>query len=301
MKLLILRSSVKNITGDYLESIGKNAMKDNLDRFLHSLFKYPVAECSMLQSPISKHNMLFCTFRSAGQQRDMLKKSSQLQKIGDTGLSVSRIGLGGGGIGGLYTPVSEQQAVDTVLKAFDLGITYLDTAPLYGMGKSEIAIGKAIAKHKPERLTISTKVGILPSGDSIKYDFGREGILKSFESSLTRLGLDRIDIAFIHYPEDHYDEALANAYTALLELKSQGRIRAIGVGMNQWQMEERFAREGSFDCFLLAGRYTLLDQSAISTFLPLCLEKGISVILGGPFNSGILASDSDRTSHLQLH
>ena len=115
------------------------------------------------------------------------------------------------------------------------------------------------------------------------------GALRSFQSSLDRLGLDRVDILYIHDPDDHYDRAVADTVPVLLELKAQGRVKAIGAGMNQWQMELAFARQGHFDCFLLAGRYTLLDQTALPEFLPYCVEHGISVVAGGPYNSGILA------------
>jgi len=121
------------------------------------------------------------------------------------------------------------------------------------------------------------------------FDFSRRGALRAFESSLERLGLARVDMLFIHDPDDHFERAVAETVPVLLELRTQGRVRAIGAGMNQWQMELAFAKLGHFDCFLLAGRYTLLDQSALSEFMPYCAEHGISVVAGGPYNSGILA------------
>lgn len=120
--------------------------------------------------------------------------------------------------------------------------------------------------------------------------------MRSFEESLERLGLDRLDVLLIHDPDDNYDRAIGEAYPTLADLRSQGLVKAIGAGMNQWQMLARFAREGDFDCFLLAGRYTLLDQSGLDELLPLCQEKGISVVLGGPYNSGVLASDLSRSA-----
>lgn len=213
------------------------------------------------------------------------------REIGKTGVFVSSLGLGGGGIGGLYTSVSETQAVSTVLKALDLGVSYIDTAPLYGLGKSETAVGKAIEQRKRMSFVISTKVGILISGNSTVYDFTEEGVMKSFQRSLQRLGLESVDIVFIHDPVNYYTDVVSKAYSCLRDLKSRGLCRAIGVGMNEWEMEQRFAMERDFDCFLLAGRYTLLDQSSLRSFLPLCQKKGIGVIMGGPFNSGILASD----------
>ena len=123
------------------------------------------------------------------------------------------------------------------------------------------------------------------------FDYSRDGILRSLEESLQRLNLDRIDITYIHDADDHWEQAMGEAYPTLADLRSQGVVKAIGVGMNQWEMEARFAREGDFDCFLLAGRYTLLDQSSLAYLMPVGLEKNISLVLGGPYNSGILASD----------
>jgi D-threo-aldose 1-dehydrogenase len=121
------------------------------------------------------------------------------------------------------------------------------------------------------------------------FDFSAAGVRATFESSLERLGLERVDILFVHDPDDHHAQAVAEAFPVLMELRAQGRVKAIGAGMNQWQMELDFARRGFCDCFLLAGRYTLLDQSALAEFLPYCLEHGIAVVAGGPYNSGILA------------
>ena len=152
---------------------------------------------------------------------------------------------------------------------------------------------RGIARH---RYVLSTKVGRVlrpdPAGSGKTmwaFDFSREGALASLASSLDRLDLERVDIVFVHDPDDHHEAALEGAYPALVELRDRGRIRAIGAGMNQWQMELAFARQGVSDCFLLAGRYTLLDQSALAEFLPYCVEHRISVIAGGPYNSGILA------------
>ena len=226
--------------------------------------------------------------------------------IGNTELRVTRVGLGGAPMGGLTTDAGQQTAISTVRRAHELGIRYFDTAPLYGIGKSETYYGEALAGVPRKEFVLSTKVGRVlnpigaaPNADAhgavasleAVFDFSRDGVLRSLEESLVRLGLDRVDIALIHDPDDHYPQALREAFPTLAELRSQGVIRAIGAGMNQWEALARFAREGDFDCFLLAGRYTLLDQSALAELLPLCVEKSISVILGGPYNSGILASD----------
>ena len=227
-------------------------------------------------------------------------------EIGNTGLRVTRLGLGGAAIGGLYSDVLQDAGAQTIQRGLALGVRYFDTAPLYGHGKSERYYAQALAGVNRETFVISTKVGRLlnpagPMPDTDTYvslppfeavfDFSRDGVLRSLEESLHRLDLDRVDIALIHDPDDHYEQAIGEAYPTLAELRSQGVVRAIGAGMNQWEMLARFAREGDFDCFLLAGRYTLLDQSGLVELLPLCQQKGISLILGGPYNSGILASD----------
>ena len=227
-------------------------------------------------------------------------------EIGTTGLRVTRLGLGGAALGGLFTNVSEDAAIQTVERGFELGVRYFDTAPLYGHGKSERFFGQTLPGMPRGDFILSTKVGRvlnpvetaqetdiyvnLPPFQPV-FDFSRDGVLRSLEESLQRLGLDRVDIALIHDPDDHYPQAISEAFPALAELRSQGVVKAIGVGMNQWQTLGRFAQDGDFDCFLLAGRYTLLDQSGLAELLPLCQQKRISIILGGPYNSGILASD----------
>ena len=227
-------------------------------------------------------------------------------EIRNTGVEVTRVGLGGAPLGGLFADVGIEAAAATVLKAYELGVRYFDTAPLYGSGRSELAYAEALRNLDRDSFVISTKVGRvlvpvegspeseqfvnLPAMEPV-FDFSRDGILRSLEDSLERLGLDRIDIALLHDPDDHYAQAIGEAYPVLADLRSQGVIRAIGAGMNQWEMLADLAREGDFDCFLLAGRYTLLDTSSLAELLPLCAQKGIGIILGGPYNSGILASD----------
>ena len=217
--------------------------------------------------------------------------------MGDTGLHVTCLGLGGAGLGEIYGPVTDSEADSTIAKALALGIRYLDTAPLYGSGSSETRIGHYFASHgKPADLVLSTKVGriVRPESEGTQEplpNYTSQGALKSFEGSLQRLGVDAIDILYIHDPDDHYEEAITGAYKALAELRQTGRVKAIGAGMNQWEMELRFAQEGDFDCFLQAGKYTLIDQSAGEKFLPYCQEKGISVVAGAPFSYGVLAAD----------
>jgi D-threo-aldose 1-dehydrogenase len=166
-------------------------------------------------------------------------------------------------------------------------------------------MGACLQSHPRESFVLSTKAGrvLVPTGSgevedhqyrdvlplNPVFDFSRDGILRSFESSLERLALDRIDILLLHDPDDHYEAALKEAFPALLSLKEQGVVAAVGAGMNQWEMLYDFAREVDVDCFLLAGRYTLLDQSSLPKLLPECERRGIAVLLGGPYNSGILA------------
>ena len=208
-------------------------------------------------------------------------------QIGSSEIKVTDIGMGGAPL----VSTEESNAIETLQTAYNEGIRYFDTAPYYGTGISEIYFGKFLSSVKRNSFVISTKVGRLIENQEIRFDYTREGILRSLDESLKRLNLDHIDIALIHDPDDHYRQALNESFPTLSDLKSQGIIKAIGCGMNQWQMLLDFANNADFDCFLLAGRYTLLDHSAMYSLMPKCLEKNISIILGGPYNSGILASD----------
>ena len=237
--------------------------------------------------------------------------------IGGTGVMVTRLGFGGASIGGLYRPVAFRDAVATVRRAWDLGIRHFDTAPLYGYGASEQRVGAALAGRPRDDFVLSTKVGRLvmaadeiPDGADVDrqvfdgrengaytdtadrrivFDYSGDGVRRSIEESLGRLGLDRIDVALIHDPDRHWRAAIGEAFPALARLRDEGLVRAIGVGMNQVPMMSRFARDGDFDVFLLANRYTLLDHEALETLLPLCAERGIAVMIGGVMNSGVLA------------
>jgi D-threo-aldose 1-dehydrogenase len=223
-------------------------------------------------------------------------------EIGKTGVYVSRLGLGGVALSGAppatdpHQATSEAESIALIQRSLALGLNYLDTAPMYGVGASERRYGQALRGVARDRYVLSTKVGRVlrptePGSSQLawEFDFSTEGARSSFASSLERLGLERIDILFIHDPDDHYQQALTQALPVLMELRAQGQVRAIGAGMNQWQMELQFAQTGHCDCFLLAGRYTLLDQTALPEFLPYCVEHNISVVAGGPYNSGILA------------
>ncbi|MBV9817213.1 MAG: aldo/keto reductase [Solirubrobacterales bacterium] len=228
---------------------------------------------------------------------------------------MSALGFGGAAIGGLFEAVAERTALDTVTRALELGVTYLDTAPHYGLGISERRIGQALrsARLARDSYVLSTKVGRLlrplrpgeraPSegfatSEPLRrvFDFSRDGIRRSLEESLARLGLDRVDIVYLHDPDEHEDEVYATGYRALAELRSEGLVRAIGVGMNQSEMLARFVRRFDLDVVLIAGRYSLLDQGALDELLPACLERDVGVVVGGAFNSGLLA-DPDADAH----
>jgi D-threo-aldose 1-dehydrogenase len=242
---------------------------------------------------------------------------SQRVPLGRTGLKVTRLAFGGASIGGLFADVDDEQAIGTVRHAWDLGIRTFDTAPLYGYGASERRIGVALADRPRDEYVLSTKVGRLvrapsmigPDDDidrqlldgredafyvrrepaKMIFDYSGDGIRRSLEESLERLGLERIDIALIHDPDDHWEAAIGEAWPALERLRAEGVIRAVGAGMNQSAMLARFARETDMEVFLLAGRYTLLDQDALEELLPACLERGIAIFIGGVMNSGVLA------------
>lgn len=231
-------------------------------------------------------------------------------RIGQTELEVTRLGLGTAPIGNLLREVPEEDARGAFTAAFDAGVRYIDTAPFYGYGLAENRVGRALAQKNRDDFVISTKVGrlIRPGrrsgtelydGDKSFYlanpemccvlDYGYDGVMRSHEDSLQRLGLDRVDILHIHDPDDHFDWAVNGACKALDRLRGEGTIKAVSAGMNQWEMLSRFMDHGDFDCFLLAGRYSLLDQTALPEFLQKCVERGVSIILGGVFNSGLLA------------
>ncbi|MEA2123446.1 MAG: D-threo-aldose 1-dehydrogenase [Solirubrobacteraceae bacterium] len=237
--------------------------------------------------------------------------------VGATALRVTRLGLGTAPLGGWPTLVGDDVARATIRHAYDHDVRLFDTAPLYGHGTSERRLGEVLAGVPRESFVLTTKVGrLLRRGAPLHtdaaydgrslfagehdanpvYDFSYDGALRSLEESLERLGLDRVDAAYIHDPDDHYEAALSGAYRALDRLRAEGVITAVGVGMNQSAMLARFAREGDFDVFLLAGRYTLLEQGALDDLLPACAERGASVVLGGVFNSGLLV-DPRADSH----
>jgi D-threo-aldose 1-dehydrogenase len=221
---------------------------------------------------------------------------------------MTELSLGCAQLGNLYRAVSDDEAAATVHAAWDLGIRYFDTAPHYGLGLSERRLGAALAGRNRDDYVLSTKVGRMleplappygrdPGGFDVPathrrvWDFSRDGILRSLEESLERLGLDRVDVVYLHDPDEHWAEALNEGYPALEELRREGVVSAIGAGMNQAAMLADFVRNTDVDILMLAGRYTLLEQGALDELLPLCLEHGVVVVAAGVFNSGVLARD----------
>jgi D-threo-aldose 1-dehydrogenase len=237
----------------------------------------------------------------------MISAPQRLRRLGTSPVFVTELSLGGAAIGNLFSAVDDVTARATVDAAWDGGIRTFDTAPHYGLGLSERRLGDAL-RHRPrDDYVVCTKVGRLlapasppyqrdpggfavPATHSRVLDFTGDGVRRSLTDSLDRLGLDQVDIALIHDPDDHGEQALREAYPALEQLRSQGCVRAIGVGMNQAEMLTRFVTDTDIDLVLIAGRYTLLDQSAADTLLPAALDRGVSVIAGGVFNSGVLAA-----------
>ena len=239
------------------------------------------------------------------------------KEIGNTGLKVSTLGFGAASIGNLYKAVSDDDANKTLRATIESGINLFDTAPRYGLGLSERRVGDALRKLDRSEYVISTKVGRILTPDVLAktnqlryefdtpmpfdahYDYTYDGIMRSYEDSLQRLGLASIDILLVHDigPFTHgekdsyyYEQLKSSGFKALEELKKNKQIKAVGLGVNETEICERAMDLGQFDCFLLAGRYSLLEQEAMNTFLPKCIKHGASIVLGGPYNSGILAT-----------
>jgi D-threo-aldose 1-dehydrogenase len=242
-------------------------------------------------------------------------------RLGNGGLDFTEIGLGTAPLGNLYRAITEQAAQALLDRAWEAGIRYFDTAPVYGLGLAETRLNHFLRGKPREAYVLSTKVGrwlrACPEAERLDperwieapcrqqvYDYTHDGVLRSLEFSLERLGVDRVDILFVHDIDvsNHGSRAAVDAHVATLmdpasgghraltRLRDEGVIRAFGAGVNEWEVCETLARQGDFDLFLLAGRYTLLEQEALSTMLPLCHEKGIGIVIGGPYNSGILAT-----------
>ena len=239
--------------------------------------------------------------------------------VGKTGVTVTRLGLGGAGLSGMvladgiYQGSGYDEALQIIRRSYELGIRHFDTAPLYGMGRSEVRYGSVLSELPRDSFSLATKVSrrLVPEDPSdlsisdddgipeytYEFDFTAPGIRQTLESSLERLRLDSVDILYLHDSDaagQHSDHQFAEGLEALVELRNKGVVKAIGMGMNQWEVTTRMVRRFDLNVILLAGRYTLLDQSALPEFMPLCVERGVSLSIGGPFNSGILASDLDK-------
>jgi D-threo-aldose 1-dehydrogenase len=219
---------------------------------------------------------------------------------------LTELSLGCAQLGNLYRAIGDDEARATVDAAWERGVRYFDTAPHYGLGLSERRLGAALAGHPRGEYVVSTKVGRrlepavperptddegfdVPGTHRRVWDFSRDGVLRSLEESLEHLGLDSVDIVFLHDPDDHWEDALDAAYPALEELRAQGVVSAIGAGMNQTAMLADFARHTDMDILMLAGRYTLLEQTALDELLPTCERRGVAIVAAGVFNSGLLA------------
>lgn len=245
-------------------------------------------------------------------------KTRTLDRHGTGGVTLTELGFGTAPLGNLYRAITDEAARATLDAAWDAGMRYYDTAPLYGLGLSETRLNPFFRAHPRSEVTISTKVGRLlevvppekrtgigkffdvPARREV-YDYSYDGILRSLELSLERLGVDSVEILYAHdldgwvhgsraESDRRIDQLMASGYDALVRLRDEGVIRAFGAGVNEWQVCEALARRGDFDLFLLAGRYTLLEQEALESFLPLCEERNIGIVLGGPYNSGVLAT-----------
>jgi D-threo-aldose 1-dehydrogenase len=238
------------------------------------------------------------------------------RKFGRTDLTVTDMGFGAGPIGNLLKPISEEVSDAMVQRAWGMGMRYFDTAPLYGHGLSEARLGYSLRWKPRDQYALSSKVGrvleaaprksldFTPWVDglpfSLHYDYSYDGAMRSLEDSLQRLGLERIDIALIHdcdvfnhgveQQKIYFKQAMEGAYRALLKLREDGVVKAIGFGVNEWQVCHEALKQGDFDCFLLAGRYTLLEQDSLDEFLPLCEKRNVAIVIGGGLNSGILAT-----------
>ena len=242
------------------------------------------------------------------------------RRIGRTALDVTELGLGGAPIGGFRATLPDAEAVALVNAAYDAGVNFFDTSPYYGYGRSELRMGAALREKPRESYVLSTKIGrvmhaqrpgeaapadLRPNGLPgflPTFDYSYDGVMRSLEHSHLRLGIARIDVALVHdvdfwttqdrtVLEERFRTVMEGGFRALDELRRADAIGAIGVGLNEADMSLRFLRAGDFDCVLLAGRYTLLEQGALTEFMPECAKRGVSVILGGPLNSGILAGN----------
>jgi D-threo-aldose 1-dehydrogenase len=234
----------------------------------------------------------------------------ETRRVGASKLEISRLGLGTAPLGGWPEPVSHETGVATIRRAWDRGVRFFDTAPFYGAGQSELFIGEALAGKPRVDFRISTKTGrrLLEGPDAVEFfrgaqpfhsvfDFSADGVEVSFRESRRRLGLGAPDILLIHDPDNHHSDVLQMAYPKLRDMRDAGEFGALGVGMNSVEPLVRFAHEAEFDVFLLAGRYTLLEQTALDELFPLVEGRGVSIIAGGVFNSGLLIAPGEGSMY----
>jgi D-threo-aldose 1-dehydrogenase len=253
-------------------------------------------------------------------------RPSDTRILGKSGLPVTVLGLGSAPLGGNIEALGDDQAWATVQACYDAGVHFFDTAPYYGFGLAEHRVGEVLRKVERDSFVLSTKVGrVLKAGDpatldhgafkgalpfGLVYDYTYDGVMRSVEDSLQRLGTWRIDVLLVHDLDvythgteearaERVAEFMAGGYRAMVKLRDQGAIRAIGAGVNQTEACQDLAGRGDFDCFLLAGRYTLLEQAPLDQFLPLCAERNISLIIGGAYNTGILATGAVEGAYFQ--
>ncbi len=242
------------------------------------------------------------------------------RRVGKTKLEVTELGLGGAPMGGFRANISDAEAIKLTDDGYDAGIRYFDTSPYYGYGRSELRMGAALREKPRDSYVLSTKIGrilhVRKPGEAVpadfrdnglpgfvpEFDYSYDGVMRSLEHSHLRMGIDRIDIALVHdvdfwttrdraVLDQRFKTVMDSGFRALDELRKAGVIGAIGVGINESDTSLRFIKAGDFDCMLLAGRYTLLEQGALEAFLPECVKRSVSVILGGPYNSGILTGN----------
>ena len=256
----------------------------------------------------------------------MALKTRHWDRLGNGGLTFTELGFGTAPLGNLYKAISDAEARKTLDAAWEGGVRYYDTAPLYGLGLSETRLNPFLRDKPRDEYVLSSKVGRLiqacapehRSGEGKwfevpqrreQYDYTYDGVMRSFENSFSRLGVDRIDILYVHdlcifshgskeMSDMRIEEFFGGrGYDAMVSLRDQGVIRAIGGGVNEWEVCQTLAERGDFDLFLLAGRYTLLEQKALDSFLPLCEARGIGIVTGGPYNSGILATGARQGAY----
>ena len=225
------------------------------------------------------------------------------------GLALTELGLGAAQLGNLYRETTDQETVDTITTAWDAGVRYFDTAPHYGVGLSERRLGEQLRSRPRDEFVISSKVGkmlvpspttrhllddqgfMVPRDPVREWDFSRDGILRSVESTLERTGLDRIDIFYLHDPDDHFEQASSEGIQALIELREQGVVSAVGAGMNYAAPLAELIRRADIDVVMVAGRFTLLDDEASLDLLPTALDHQVGVVVAGVYNSGLLSRD----------